>query len=63
MAGLEVNDFSSPDEIRSPERTKVEVVKMDAGEIGRYTFQPGWRWSQHIKPVVGTESAVLKLVF
>jgi quercetin dioxygenase-like cupin family protein len=56
MAGLEVNDFTSPDEIRSPEHTRVEVVKMAAGEIGRYTFQPGWRWSEHIKPVVGTES-------
>src|SRR5262249_44636002 len=53
---IEVNDFSKPDEVRSPDHTTVEVVKLAGGEIGRYTFQPGWRWSEHIKPVVGTES-------
>ena len=56
MAGVEVRDFSAPDEVRSPERTTVEVVKLAGGEVGRYTFQPGWRWSECIKPVVGTES-------
>jgi hypothetical protein len=54
MAGLEINDFSSPDEVRKPHPTAtVEVVKLAGGEVGRYTFQPGWRWSEHIKPVVG----------
>jgi hypothetical protein len=56
MPGVESNDFSSPDEVRRPENTTVEVVKIGGGEIGRYTFQPGWRWSEHIKPVVATES-------
>jgi hypothetical protein len=56
MPGVEINDFSSPDEVRRPQNTTVEVVKIGGGEIGRYTFQPGWRWSEHIKPVVGTES-------
>jgi hypothetical protein len=56
MAGIEINDFSKPDEVRSPDHTTVEVVKLAGGEVGRYTFQPGWRWSDHIKPVVGTES-------
>ena len=59
MAGVEVRDFSSPDEVRSPQRTTVELVKLAGGEIGRYTFQPGWRWSEHIKPVVGDEPAVV----
>jgi hypothetical protein len=56
MAGLEFNDFASPDEVRSPDRTTVELVKIGAGEVGRYTFQPGWSWSECIKPVVGTDS-------
>ena len=56
MAGLEINDFSSPDEVRSPDKTTVEVVKLGGGDIGRYTFQPGWRWSECIKPVVGGDS-------
>ena len=56
MPALEVNDFSAPDDVRTPDRTTVEVVKIAGGEVGRYTFQPGWRWSECIKPVVGTES-------
>jgi hypothetical protein len=56
MAGVEVNNFSAPDEVRRPENTTVEVVKVGGGDIGRYTFQPGWHWAEHIKPVAGTES-------
>jgi hypothetical protein len=56
MAGLEINDFSSPDDVRTPDKTKVEIVKLAGGEVGRYTFQPGWRWSECIKPVVGGDS-------
>ncbi len=56
MPGIEMNDFAKPDEVRSPDRTTVELVKLAGGEIGRYTFQPGWRWSECIKPVVGTDS-------
>jgi hypothetical protein len=56
MPGLEVNDFSAPDEVRRPDRTTVEVVNLGGGQIGRYTFQPGWKWSEHIRPVVGGDS-------
>jgi hypothetical protein len=62
MAGIEVNDFSTPDEVRKPERTTVELVKVGGGEIGRYTFQPGWQWSDCIKPVVGTDSCQVEHV-
>jgi hypothetical protein len=56
MAGVENRDFSTPDETRTPAKTKVEIVNLARGQIGRYTFQPGWRWSQCIKPVAGTDS-------
>jgi quercetin dioxygenase-like cupin family protein len=56
MAGVESRDFSNPDEVRRPERTTVELVKLAGGEIGRYTFDPGWRWSECSKPVDGTAS-------
>ena len=35
MAGVEIRDFSNPDEVRSPDRTTVELVKLGGGEIGR----------------------------
>ena len=56
MPGAERRDFSSPDETRRPEKTTVELVNLAGGQIGRYTFQPGWRWSECIKPVVNTDS-------
>jgi mannose-6-phosphate isomerase-like protein (cupin superfamily) len=56
MPGIEHRDFSSPDETRRPEKTTIELVNLEAGQIGRYTFQPGWRWSECIKPVVNTDS-------
>jgi hypothetical protein len=56
MAGVEARDFSAPDEVRNPEKTTVELVRLAGGVIGRYTFQPGWRWSECIKPVVGTDT-------
>ena len=56
MPGVEARDFTSPDETRTPDKTTVELVNLGGGQIGRYTFQPGWRWSECIKPVVGTDS-------
>ena len=56
MTGLENRDFSAPDETRTPDKTTVELVNLAGGQIGRYTFQPGWRWSECIKPVVGTDT-------
>lgn len=56
MPGIEHRDFTNPDETRSPDKATVELVNLAGGQIGRYTFQPGWRWSECIKPVVGTDS-------
>jgi len=52
MPGVEARGFDSPDETRTPNKTTVEFVKLAGGEIGRYTFQPGWRWSERIKPLL-----------
>jgi hypothetical protein len=50
-----VKSHSSPDEIRTPERSRVEVVRLEGYTFGRFTFEPGWRWSECIKPVVKTD--------
>ena len=63
MAGVHVGDFGSPDEVRSPDKTTVDVVRMgDAATAARLTLQPGWRWSECIKPVVGTDSCQVRHV-
>ena len=56
MAGVRKIDFDSPDEMRSPEKTRVEVVRLGDASAARFTFEPGWRWSECVKPVVGTDS-------
>jgi hypothetical protein len=56
MTGVQSRDFSAPDETRTPDKTTIELVQLGGGQIGRYTFQPGWKWSECIKPVAGTES-------
>ena len=56
MAGLEVRDFSTPDETRAPDKTKVEIVRMGGASVARMSMQPGWRWSECIKPIVKTDT-------
>jgi len=56
MAGVEKRNFSSPDETRTPDKTRVEVVRMSGTTAARFTMEPGWRWSECVKPVAGTES-------
>ena len=53
---------SSPDEIRTPDKTKVEIVRLEGYTIGRYTMEPGWRWSNCIKPIVKTDKCQLSHV-
>ena len=51
----EQKSFTRPDETRSFEHGIVELVTIGDSEIGRLTLQPGWRWSDHVKPIAGTE--------
>ncbi len=53
---LEAKSHDTPDEVRTPDKTRVEVVRLEDFTIGRFTLQPGWRWSQCVKPVVKTDS-------
>jgi len=55
MAAAEHKYFKSPDEVRTFEKGKLELLNMNGGAIGRLTLKPGWRWSQHVKPIAGTE--------
>jgi hypothetical protein len=56
MSKLIAKSFDSPDETRAPDKTNVDVVDLGSVKAARMTFQPGWRWSDCIKPVVGTDS-------
>jgi len=47
--------LAAPDETREFERGRLDIVQIGGGTVGRLTLQPGWRWSEHVKPLAGTE--------
>jgi quercetin dioxygenase-like cupin family protein len=49
-------DFAKPDEVRTFDHGQVELVTFGDGEVGLFTLEPGWHWSEHVKPIVGTET-------
>ncbi len=55
MAGAEQKAFATPDETRTFEKGKLDLVNIGGSTIGRLTLEPGWRWSQHVKPIAGTQ--------
>jgi quercetin dioxygenase-like cupin family protein len=55
MANAERKDFRMPDESRPFEKGKVDLLEIGGSQIGRLTLEPGWRWSEHVKPLAGTE--------
>ncbi len=47
--------FDAPDESRTLEKGRVDIVELGEVAVGQAVFEPGWRWSDHVKPIVGTE--------
>ena len=56
MAGLEIRSFDEPDETRTPPKARIHVVTVGGATVAKATFEPGWRWSESIKPIAGTDS-------
>ena len=51
----ERKSFKTPDEVRTFEKGKVELLNIGGGVVGRLTLEPGWRWSKHVKQIAGTD--------
>jgi uncharacterized cupin superfamily protein len=52
----EKKSSDKPDEVRTFPLGKVELINIGGSTIGRATFEPGWRWSTSVKPLVNTKS-------
>ena len=50
-----VKRFESPDEVRVFEKGKFEVVHFESMTIGRATYYPGWKWSEDVSPISGSD--------
>ena len=58
MSDLIRMSLDSPEEVRKfgGDSGQLELVNLKAAPVGRATFSPGWRWSEHVKPIAGTHS-------
>ena len=56
MVKMEGKSLNKPDEVRTFDKGKLELINVGGRTVGRATFQPGWRWSQSVKPLVNTKS-------
>src|SRR5829696_3940839 len=54
MTDAILKSFEAPDETRVFEKGKFEIVQISGLTIGRATYQPGWKWSEHVAPQAGT---------
>jgi hypothetical protein len=53
MMDIILKRFDTPDEIRTMEKGKFEIVRVRGMTIGRATYEPGWHWSLHVGPTLG----------
>jgi len=47
--------FEEPDEVREMVKGRFELVRIGGFAIGRATYEPGWKWSEHVGPALGQE--------
>ena len=63
MAKMVKKSFDAPEEVRSIKKGQVEVVDLGGIQAMRVTFEPGWRWSECVKPIIGTDSCQVSHLF
>jgi hypothetical protein len=55
MKKTEHKSLNNPDEVRTFPHGKVDIIQIGGGTVGRLTLQPGWKWSNDVKPIAGTK--------
>jgi class 3 adenylate cyclase len=62
MPRLQAKSFANPDDVRSMPNFRVETVNLDDAHVGYCRFDPGWRWSTDVAPIMGTPSCLIRHV-
>jgi hypothetical protein len=62
VVGVILKQFENPDEIRLFDKGKFEIVHIGGMTIGRASYEPGWKWSQHVAPIAGAPRCVIEHV-
>ena len=53
---LQRKSFSTPDQVRTFPLGRIDIVNLDETTLGRFVWEPGWRWSKDVAPTVRTKS-------
>ena len=56
MERFAAQSFDTADEVRELDKTNISVVSVGGAKVARFTFEPGWKWSECVGPKVGTPS-------
>jgi class 3 adenylate cyclase len=56
MPRLQAKSFAKPDDVRSMPLVRVETISLDETQVGHCSFEPGWRWSESVAPLIGLDS-------
>jgi quercetin dioxygenase-like cupin family protein len=59
---LDLRRFDAPDETRTFEKGRFELVRMGNMTVGRASYEPGWRWSEHVGAASGAKSCQVEHV-
>ena len=64
MTSLEaiLKSFESPDEVRDMIKGRFEIVRLGHTTIGRATYEPGWKWSEHVGAALGATHCAVEHV-
>ena len=55
ISELIIKKFDQPDEVTNFEKGKFEIINLGGITIGRATYEPGWKWSEHVGPLIGKD--------
>jgi len=62
MVDVILKRFEEPDEVRTFEKGTFELVTLGGMTIGRATYEPGWKWSEHVGRATGATSCQVEHV-
>ena len=56
MTNIQKKNMDTPDEVRSFAKGKMQIANLGETTIGRFVLEPGWKWSESVKPIAKTDS-------
>lgn len=62
MIDVILKRFDKPDETRTFPKGRFEIIHIAGMSIGRATYEPGWRWSEHVDAATGSRECQIEHV-